>query len=145
MFKIIKRILIKRWAGEIRKSIANGTMPNSKPFSSKKNLAGLGGQEFQPYFISWEALITQSKSHASLSIWKKARPIAVKEHLFFEYFAPLEYWCDSNCIGHYYLWSDSMGVYRAFLDPMDIMLWNLTFEKGMPSMQEINRLVEINT
>lgn len=144
MFKIIKRILIKRWAIELRKAIADKTKPNDKPFEGKKNLAGLGGQEFKPYFISWNVLTQQSKSNIRLTIWQKANPTAVKEHLFFEYFGPLEHWCDTNCNGHYYLWSDSMGVYRAFIDPMDIMLWNLTFENGMPTMREIYQMTDNN-
>lgn len=142
MLKIIKRILIKRWAKEIRKNIADSTTPTTSSFEGKKNLAGLGGQEFKPYFISWNVLTHQSRSHIRLTIRAKSDPIAVKEHLFFEYFGPLEHWCDTNCNGHYYLWSDSLGVYRAFIDPMDVMLWNLTFEGGMPTMREIYQMTD---
>lgn len=142
MFKIIKRILIKRWTKDIRKALVEDIIPNKKPFEGKKNLAGLGGQEFKPYFISWDALIPQSRSHIRLTVWKKSNPIVIREHLFFEYFGPLEHWCDTNCNGHYYLWGDEMGVYRSFLDPMDIMLWNLTFEGGMPTMKEIYQLTD---
>lgn len=142
MFKIIKRFLIKRWAKEIREAIAECTDHKNLTYNGDKNIAGLGGQAFLPYFISWTELSYQSKTTKNL---KNTLPMTVRVQLFFEYFGPLEHWCDTNCTGRYYLWSDERGVFRAFIDPIDVVLWNLTFDGPMPTMKEIYHLVEINS
>ena len=69
---------------------------------------------------------------------------ALREELFFEYFGPLEHWCDQNCQGPYYLWSDHHGIYRVFTNSVDDMLWNLTFDSEMPTIRDIEQLVEKN-
>mgnify|MGYP006288440559 CR=1 FL=1 len=144
MLKLIKKILVKRWAKEITREISNqpefNTQTAISEFEDCKNIAGVGGQQFRPYFIRWNTILFQSKRYSQLSTIVDS--VALKEELFFEYFGPLEHWCDENCQGQYYLWSDEHGIYRLFTNSVDDMLWNLTFEDQMPTMREIYQLVE---
>lgn len=103
-----------------------------------KNIAGLGGQAFNPAFVSWNTLFQQS--YAELRQYQD-KPLVVKEYLFFAYFGPLEYWCERNCQGRFFLWSAEHGIYRYFDNPLDNMLWNLTWDKPMPTIKELEQAV----
>lgn len=138
IFKIIKSILIKKWADEIHHQLLKKSkIKKSKPADSK-NIAGLGGQDFYPAFISWNALYEQCHD-PELKRWAHCTNV-VREHLFFAYFGPLESWCDKNCQGPYYLWSDSRGIHRQFVDPIDAVLWTLTWSKPMPDLADIEKI-----
>jgi hypothetical protein len=133
----IKRYLVKRWSGEIIssvKSIANVSSLDQ----DQKNLAGLGGRSFSPSFVSWQELFDQSRD-PELKRWRK-HPTVVKECLFFAYFGPLEAWCENNCTGQFYLWSDETGIYRQFTNPLDRMLWSMTWDAAMPRLEELKDL-----
>ena len=98
-----------------------------------RNMAGLGGMGFRPRFVAWQTLFEQS---SELRGWGN-HPYVVRETLFFGYFAPLEAWCDHNCQGPYYLWSDKVGIYLQLSDPMDDMLFKLTYGLDMPNLSEV--------
>jgi hypothetical protein len=104
--------------------------------SDSKNIAGLGGQSFNPAFISWDHLYRQS--YAELRQYQD-KPRVIKEYLFFAYFGPLEAWCERNCQSKFLLWSTEHGIYRYFDDPIDNLLWNLTWDKPMPTVKELEQ------
>ncbi len=101
-----------------------------------KNIAGLGGQAFNPAFISWHTLYKQAYSELRQY---HDKPLVIKEYLFFAYFGPLEGWCEQNCQDRYFLWSTDHGIYRYFDNPIDNMLWNLTWDKPMPTLKELEQ------
>lgn len=102
-----------------------------------KNIAGLGGQAFNPAFISWNNLYQQA--YSDLRQYQD-KPLVVKEYLFFAYFGPLEAWCETNCQGKFLLWPTEHGIYRHFDNPIDNMLWNLTWDKPMPTIKELEKV-----
>lgn len=104
--------------------------------TDSKNIAGLGGQSFNPAFISWDHLYQQS--YAELRQYRD-KPLAIKEYLFFAYFGPLEAWCEHNCQSKFLLWPTDHGIYRYFDDPIDNLLWNLTWDKPMPTIKELEQ------
>lgn len=105
--------------------------------SDCKNIAGLGGQAFNPAYISWNTLYQQAYSELRQY---QDRPLVIKEYLFFAYFGPLEAWCESNCQGKFLLWPTEHGIYRHFDNPVDVMLWNLTWDKPMPTIKELEQI-----
>lgn len=137
MFEFIKKILIKKWSREIIREIKNH-LPRSQS-TDCKNLAGLGGQQFKPYIVLWSDLAMQSRD-PEIKFYRHDS-LAAKETLFFEYFAPFESWCDNNCQGGYYLWTDKIGVCRVFTDNRDEFLYRLVFSKNMPTMNEIYDII----
>lgn len=137
MITFIKKILIKKWSREIVNEIKNH-LPKSQKIDCK-NLAGLGGQQFKSYMILWSDLVDQSRD-PEIKYWRNDS-LVVKESLFFEYFGPFESWCDNNCQGGYYLWTDRIGIYRVFNDPKDEVLYRLVFSKNMPTMDEIYDII----
>ena len=104
---------------------------------NSKNIAGLGGQAFNPAFISWNHLYQQA--YAELRQYQD-KPLVVKEYLFFAYFGPLEAWCEANCQDRFFLWPTEHGIYRHFDNPIDVMLWNLTWDKPMPTLKELEQI-----
>jgi len=127
------RFFIRRYAKHIYKLGHNKDLPKYAP-GACKNLAGLGGQEFSTRFVSWQALFDQSKS-AELRRWAN-HPRVVRETLFFEYFGPLEHWCDTNCHSGYYLFSDVNGIHLRFTDAMDETIFRLRFDGHMPRLDD---------
>ena len=133
-----KSILIRRWKKEIIASYIKNK--DTKKRDDCKNLAGLGGQGFRPRFISWQTILKQSKIRLSSYAGVRGMgDIAIREVLFFGYFGPLEAWCESNCQGGYFLWSDDSGVYLILMDEMDEVTWKLTWDGSMPSFDNVNQ------
>jgi hypothetical protein len=127
--QLLKSVRLKDTEVKLEPSITS-TQPDSK------NIAGLGGQSFNPAFISWDHLYRQS--YAELRQYQD-KPHAIKEYLFFAYFGPLEAWCERNCQSKFLLWSTEHGIYRYFDDPIDNLLWNLTWDKPMPTVKELEQ------
>lgn len=143
-FSIFKRVLIKYLAREIAQELKKHF--NSTAENKTKNLAGVGGQKIRANFISWGEIISQHPDRSNLQRWyNHGETSVVKEQLFFEYFGPIEHWCDENCTSEYYLWTDRLGVYKAFTSEVDRVLWNLTFQDKMPTLKEVEQLVQNNT
>lgn len=134
--KLIKIYFLKKWAKHIHREITK--LEKTPKNISSKNLAGLGGQEFRPVSVSWRELVAQTTC-PSLRQWSYNQNV-VQEHLFFAYFGPLEAWCEQNCQYPFYLWTDDYGIHRYFTNPIDNVLWNLTWENPMPSMTEIEKI-----
>ena len=140
MFKIIKQKLIKLLAREIIHEI-NSYTPTPKD-TSCKNLAGVGGQQFNTHIILFHDLVNQSRD-PEVRNWRHDT-LAIRETIFYEYFAPFEHWCDNNCQGGYYLWADNVGICRVFTDPRDEILYRMIFSRSMSTMDEIYQIVEQN-
>lgn len=141
MFKFIKAILVDYLAQDIASKIRTDT----KASSNAKNLAGPGGQQFRPYYIDWTWLVENHPNRIELKRWYWSHDkFVAKEQIFFDYFGPLEHWCDANCVSDYYLWSDSFGIFLQFTNETDRVLWKLTFHGPMPTYQEIDELVKNN-
>lgn len=132
----VRRLLMRRFAKQLVRMVRMET-GKPEPFGSM-NAAGLGGQLFNVSRIDWTVLLEQCQS-PDLLRWRHD-PLVAAETLFFTYFGPLEAWCEANCVGRFYLWSDDRGVNRVFTDPTDALLWNLTFNGAMPSMRELESL-----
>lgn len=132
----VQRLLMRRFAKQLVRMVRLETS-SPRPGGSL-NAAGLGGQRFNVARIDWAVLIDQCQS-PDLLRWRH-NPMMVAETLFFTYFGPLEAWCEANCVGEFYLWSDDRGVHRVFTDPTDRLLWSLTFNGPMPSMRELESL-----
>jgi hypothetical protein len=133
---IIKRSLIKRWTADVVSHLRS-ELAHQPSGEINGNRAGLGGQEFKLKTISWRELFDQSPD---LHSWAK-RPRAVKEHLFFAYFGPLEAWCERNCQGPFYLWTTETGICLHITDPVDMVVWKMTWDGEMPTLAEIEKLV----
>lgn len=135
--RMAKVLLMRRWARELVREVRRSAgSPEPKP---NRNAAGLGGMDFGPVAsVAWSTIYQQCDSTELHGYSASNR--ASKEYLFFTYFGPLEAWCEANCVGTFYLWTDSDGVNRVFTDPTDVLLWNLTFNGSMPSMRELNQL-----
>lgn len=131
-----KGMLLRRWSRVLVRQIRDDL--GRPPPGRSINAAGVGGQEFRPAHIAWGALLQQCND-PDLVRWRHD-PMVVAETLFFAYFGPLEAWCEANCVGTFYLWSDDRGVHRVFTDPTDRLLWSLTFDGSMPSMRELESL-----
>ena len=140
MFKQLKKFLIRRWWREILVELSNHS-PKVVP-TTGKNLAGDGGQRFNTSVILFHDLVNQSRD-PEVRNWRHDT-LVIKETIFYEYFAPFEYWCDQNCIGDYYLWSDNIGIHRVFVDQRDEILYRMIFSRSMPTMDEIYQIVEQN-
>lgn len=138
VFGAIKRKLIKLWSKQIAQTILAEYVPQQLP-TDCRNLAGVGGQQFQPSFVLWNDLIRQSRDPEIRNYHYDS--VVVKEILFFEYFSPLEHWCNTNCQGSYYLWTDRIGVYRVFTDSRDEVLFKLLFSGAMPTMDQIYEII----
>lgn len=136
----VRRLLMRRFARQLVRMVR---METERPQpSGLMNAAGLGGQLFDVARIDWTVLLEQCQSPELLR-WRHS-PLVVAETLFFTYFGPLEAWCEANCVGRFYLWSDDRGVHRVFTDPTDRLLWSLTFNGPMPSMQELESLKTVS-
>lgn len=141
----VKDLLIRKWSKEIwQKSNELRNIADCKDLDRRnngcKNLSGLGGQSFNPAFVSWSELFQQCND-VELRKWFNC-PNVIREHFFFAYFGPLESWCDHNCYGPYYLWTDERGVYRQFTEPMDDILWRMSWISTMPTLAEIDSLTK---
>lgn len=138
---IAKKIIIRRWSKDLAVAIrlyrdSMSPLPPAENPVGCKNIAGLGGQAFHPLYISWNELMRQS-DNAGLQRWVN-HPTVIRESLFYEYFGPLEAWCDDNCQGSYYLWSDDRGIYCVITDPVDLLLWQMIWNNTMPSIKDLN-------
>ena len=138
MYNLAEKLLLKRLLKSVRLKDTEIKLEPSitSTHPDSKNIAGLGGQSFNPAFVSWDTLFQQSLRE--LSAWAN-KPRVVKEHLFFSYFGPLEAWCERNCQGKFLLWSTEHGIYRYFDNPVDNLLWNLTWDTPMPTIKELER------
>jgi hypothetical protein len=138
MSNLLTKLLLKRLLKSVKLTDVKIKLePTIKTADTDcKNIAGLGGQSFNPAFISWDHLYQQA--YAELRQYHK-KPLVIKEYLFFAYFGPLEAWCDANCQGKYLLWPTDHGIYRHFDNPVDAMLWNLTWDKPMPTIKELEQ------
>ena len=137
LFRLFKKRLLK-WLlkdASLRSSISIEQFSTDSKFETA-NIAGLGGQSFNPAFISWNHLFQQA--YAELRQYQD-KPQIIREYLFFAYFGPLESWCDRNCQSKFLLWPTEHGIYRYFADPVDVMLWNLTWDKPMPTIKELEQ------
>lgn len=124
MRKFIKKILVKKWAREI----ASEFTPQPE---SKGNICGLGGQGYQPFSRSWDSIYQE----APLMIRKAIDPntnLTMRECLFFGYFGPLEYWCETYLQGQYYLWSDLYGINLILTEERDKVFWELKWGPKLP-------------
>lgn len=135
--RAVKHLLIRRWSAEIAAEVRRRAQPAVTDGVSH-NRAGLGGHGLRPLHISWQELFEQCQDPNIIRC--ADRPRVVEEYLFFAYVGPLEAWCERNCTGPWYLWSDEGGVHLLLDDTADRMLWSIAWDGHMPDLDELGRL-----
>ena len=117
--------------------LSQGTQPVA---SASGNLCGAGGQYHPPMTKTWQELFDDWPDRSMRIVANKDNIRAIKEVMFFGYFAPLESWCERNFSSDFYLWSDETAIKLIVPDTNDRMLWMLTWNQGLPAPSELDEV-----
>ena len=104
------------------------------PQAARGNLCGLGGQQ-AALSRRWTSI--HNETHTVQVVEEQVLSRQTVEWLFFAYFAPLEYWCEQNLQGDYYLWSDDYQVNLILLDTDDTVVWQLIWGNCLPCVSDL--------
>jgi len=136
----ICRWLVKQMFPNGARSLSGGTQPVA---STSGNLCGAGGQNHPPMTKTWQELFDDWPDRSMRIVANKDNIRAIKEVMFFGYFAPLESWCERNFSSAFYLWSDETAIKLIIPDANDRMLWMLTWNQGLPAPGELDEVMRI--
>jgi hypothetical protein len=107
------------------------------PSIKQGNRCGLGGQR-AALSRRWTSI--HNETHTVQVVEEQVLSRQAVEFLFYTYFAPLEYWCERNLQGDYYLWSDEYQVNLILLNPDDTVAWQLIWGNGLPSLSALDEI-----
>ena len=133
---IIKPILIRRWSRAIanrRYDTTYKTLRGSEP----KNLCGGGGHgQNQVHKKTWVECYNE-KNMNPLDTSKYELKRSAKESYFFEYFGPLEAWCEKYFVGDFALWSDDTQIYLLITNEYDQTYFALKWGGKLPKFNDL--------
>lgn len=136
--EIIKPILIRRWARQIANAIHHTEFKIQRK-DQVSNVCGSGGHSFRPMIKSWTDIYDEGNTVQKVN-WDVNRLSKTGlERLFFDYFGPLEAWCEHYLTGDFALWTDDQNVYLLLTHEYDQTYFGLKWGGKLPN---INRLYE---
>ena len=128
--KILKPILLKRWSREISKNITTKVASKEKGNGCRNEKSNL---LIQPYKKTWQEIYDEWPDN-TIRYLDSAQ---IGRILRREYFHQLEKWLDNNCVGIYYCWTDSVGIYLFLKDEQDQVFYYLNFEEKLPPTKDM--------
>jgi hypothetical protein len=94
-----------------------------------------------PLQIDWTAVYDSAYSGSTTTIvnWRQSTlSTSALDKLFFEYFGPLEHWCEHNLSGNFALWFDRKSIYLLLIHEHDHLYFKLMFNGQMPDLKMLN-------